>query len=131
MNRNIVFINGHIMTGELEQRPASAVAVRDGLIVAVGSDDDVKTWMGAGVEVIDLKGRTMAPGFNDSHCHPMGVGFSLQMVNAGSPPNVSIADITRRVAERVKETSPGMWVIGARLRPGAPGRAAASESPGS
>ena len=111
MSGNYLFVNGHVMTGELNQRPASAVAVREGRIVAVGSDSDVKAWNGPSTEVIDLAGRTMAPGFNDSHCHPMYVGFGLQQVNASTPPNVSIADITRRIAERVQETSPGMWVM--------------------
>ncbi len=112
MSRNYVFINGHVMTGELNQRPATAVAVREGHIVAIGSNDDVKPWIGLGAEVIDLKGRTMSPGFNDSHCHPMGVGFSMRNVNAGSPPNKTVSDIVRRVAERVNETSPGLWVVG-------------------
>ncbi len=111
MSGNYLFVNGHVMTGELNQRPASAVAVREGRIVAVGSDSDVKAWNGPSTEVIDLAGRTMAPGFNDSHCHPMYVGFGLQQVNASTPPNVSISDITRRIAERVQETSPGMWVM--------------------
>ena len=53
----------------------------------------------------------MAPGFNDSHCHPMYVGFRLQQVNASSPPNISISDITRRVAEQCARTQPGEWVM--------------------
>lgn len=111
MSRNYLFINGHVMTGELNQHPATSVAVREGHVVAVGSDSDVKAWGGPSTEVIDLAGRTMAPGFNDSHCHPMFVGFGLQQVNASTPPNVSIADITRRIAERVRVTPPGMWVM--------------------
>lgn len=110
MSDNYVFINGHVMTGELDQKPVSAVAVSDGRIVALGSDADVKAWSGPSTEVIDLKGRTMAPAFNDSHCHPMSVGFGLQQVDASTPPNVNIADITRRIAERVRETPSGMWV---------------------
>jgi predicted amidohydrolase YtcJ len=111
MRGNYLFVNGHVMTGELNQRPASAVAVREGRIVAAGSDSDVKEWGGPSTEVIDLKGRTMAPGFNDSHCHPMYVGFGLQQVNASTPPNVRIDDITRRISERVRETPPGIWIM--------------------
>ncbi len=111
MSSNYLFVNGHVMTGELDQKPASAVAVRDGRIVAVGSDDELKSWSGHSTEIINLKGRTIAPGFNDSHCHPMFVGFGLQQINASTPPNVRIADITRRVAERARETAPGEWVM--------------------
>ena len=111
MSGNYLFVNGHVMTGELDQRPATAVAVREGRIVAVGSDSDVKAWNGPSTEVIDLAGRTMTPGFNDSHCHPMYVGFSLQQVNASSPPNVTIDDITRRIAARARELRAGEWIM--------------------
>ncbi|HEX3721715.1 MAG TPA: amidohydrolase [Nitrolancea sp.] len=111
MNDSYIFLNGHVMTGELNHRPASAVAVSEGRIVAVGSEDEVRAWAGPSTEVIDLKGRTIAPGFNDAHCHPMYVGFGLQQVNASTPPNVTISDIVTRIADRVRETPSGTWVM--------------------
>lgn len=107
---DIVLVNGHVMTGSGSPSAATAVAVRGGRIVAVGQDADVREWMGRGVEVIDLRGRTITPGFNDAHCHPMYLGFGLQQVDAATPPNRSIADIVARVAERVRSVPPGTWV---------------------
>ncbi|MDI3341733.1 MAG: amidohydrolase [Sphaerobacter sp.] len=108
---DIVFVNGHVMTGSGTPSGATAVAVRGGRIVAVGSDADALAWRGRGVEVIDLKGRTITPGFNDAHCHPMWVGFVLQQVNAATPPNRTIADLRARIAERVRSVPPGTWVL--------------------
>ena len=111
MSNNYLFVNGHVMTGELDHRPASAVAVSQGRIVSVGSESDVRPWVAPSTEVIDLKGRTIAPGFNDAHCHPMFVGFGLQQVNASTPPNMTVADIVDRIAQRIHETPPGVWVM--------------------
>jgi predicted amidohydrolase YtcJ len=124
MPNDLILFNGHVMTGRLgEQPPATAVAVWHGRIAAVGSDDEVLGWQRRGTEVIDLAGRTVTPGFNDAHCHPISVGMSLQEVDARTPPNESIADIVRRIAERVRQQPPGTWIVArgydqARLREG-------------
>ena len=107
---DIIFINGHVLTGELNAPPASAVAIRLGKVVAVGGDDEARAWAGHGVEVVDLNGRTIAPGMNDAHCHPFYTGAAKHNVDAGSPPNRNVADIVARVAERARETPAGIWV---------------------
>lgn len=109
---DIVFVNGHVITGGFESSPATGVAIRLGRVAAVGSDAEVRSWAGQNVEVIDLKGRSIAPGLNDAHCHPMSVGLALTTVNSATPPNGSVADIVGRIAERVRTTSPGVWVVG-------------------
>ena len=111
-NGSILFVNGKVLTGDLEKSTASAVAIHNGKVAAVGSDSDVLEWKSRATEVVDLAGRTVAPGLNDAHCHPMYTGFSLMQVNASSPPNRNIADIVARVAERVSETPAGEWVSG-------------------
>ena len=55
---------------------AAAVAVRDGRIVAVGSDVEVRSRIGPRTRVIDLRGRTVTPGFGDAHVHPVSAGLS-------------------------------------------------------
>jgi predicted amidohydrolase YtcJ len=109
---DIIFVNGHVITGEFQPSAASGVAMRLGKVAAVGTDDEVLTWrVGKDVEVVDLHGRTIAPGLNDAHCHPMYVGLSLRTVNAASPPNQRIADLVRRVAERAATTPAGEWIM--------------------
>ena len=58
-----------------ERRVASAVAVRDGRIVAVGEDDGVRGWIGPRSRVVELRGRTVTPGFGDAHVHPILAGL--------------------------------------------------------
>jgi predicted amidohydrolase YtcJ len=107
---DIIFVNGHVLTGELGGSNATGVAIRLGKIAAVGSDEDVLAWRNGDTEVVDLKGRTVSPGLNDAHCHPIHVGFSKATVNAATPPNQRVDDIVARIAERVHETPAGEWV---------------------
>lgn len=111
MAGDLIFVNGHLMTGSGQPSEATAIAVRGGRIVAVGGDDAALAWRGPGVEVVDLRGRTLAPGFNDAHCHPMYLGFSLQQIDASTPPNRAIPDIVARVAERARELPPGTPIL--------------------
>ena len=107
---NLILINGRVMTGTYRDAGSSGVAMINGKIAAVGSDDDVLAWKQPGIEVVDLAGRTIAPGLNDAHCHPLLVGRSLTNVDAHTPPNRAIADIVGRVAARVAETPDGQWI---------------------
>ncbi|RIK47126.1 MAG: amidohydrolase [Chloroflexi bacterium] len=109
---DIAFINGKVITGGFEPSTATGVAIRLGRIAAVGSDSEVRAAIGPHTEVIDLKGRTIAPGLNDAHCHPMWVGLGMTTVNCASPPNATVADIVQRIAERVRATPTGGWVMG-------------------
>jgi predicted amidohydrolase YtcJ len=56
---------------------ASALAVRDGRIVAVGPDALVRPLIGSSTRVIDLRGRTVTPGFQDAHVHPIHGGLAM------------------------------------------------------
>ncbi|CAN5670689.1 amidohydrolase [soil metagenome] len=111
-NGSIIFVNGKVLTGDVEKSPATGVAIHNGKVAEVGTDRDVLAWKATGTQVIDLAGRTVAPGLNDAHCHPMMVGFSLMQVNAATPPNKTIADLATRIKERVRETPAGDWVTG-------------------
>lgn len=57
------------------RRTVEAVAVADGRIVAVGTDAEVGAWVGPGTRSIDLRGRTVTPGFGDAHVHPVASGL--------------------------------------------------------
>ncbi|MGH2637033.1 MAG: amidohydrolase family protein [Actinomycetota bacterium] len=74
---DFVLRNGFVWTLDYRVPTASAVAVRDGWIVYVGSDSGVRDHVGPGTEVIDLKGRMAMPGIHDGHVHPMSGGRAL------------------------------------------------------
>ncbi|MBX6753792.1 MAG: amidohydrolase [Thermorudis peleae] len=112
MAADLVLYNGQILTGHLG--PAAhptAVAILHGRIVAVGDDDTVRPWIGRHTEVLNLNGRTVTPGFNDAHCHPMAVGHALSEVDARTPPLRTIDELVARIAERARSTPPGTWII--------------------
>ena len=107
-----VIHNAKIVTVDKSFSIAEAAAVKDGRFVAVGSRADVLSRAGAGARLIDLGGKTVLPGFNDTHVHlTSGENLELQvdLTKIGS-----IADIQRAIADRVKTSKPGEWIIGTR-----------------
>ncbi|MEY9936702.1 amidohydrolase [Streptacidiphilus sp. MAP5-3] len=67
----VIVVAAQVHTLDPDRPHATAVAVRDGLITAVGDADDVRDWRGAGTEVLDLGAATLFPGLVDSHSHPV------------------------------------------------------------
>jgi predicted amidohydrolase YtcJ len=72
---DLVLTGGRIFTADAAKTWAQALAVRDGRIVAVGGDRDVRALAGPSTRVIELRGRTVTPGFGDSHVHPPSAGI--------------------------------------------------------
>ena len=62
MAADLVLRGGHVWAGK-GLPPATALAARDGRVVAVGSDAEVAPWIGAGTRVVELGGRLAVPGF--------------------------------------------------------------------
>ena len=108
-----VIHNAKIVTVDDKFSIVEAAAVKDGRFVAVGSKADVLRRAGADARLIDLGGKTVLPGFNDTHNHQLNYG--KRFANAIDLTDIhSIADIQRQIAERVKTAKPGEWIIGSR-----------------
>ena len=89
---------------------AEAVAIRDGLILAVGSAEAMAEHIGDGTEVIDLGGATLIPGLVDSHTHVAGLGELAARVNLiGVGTEEEAVDL---VAARAADTPAGQWIVG-------------------
>ena len=102
---DILLVNGHVITVDDRFTRANAVAVRDGRILAVGGADVLASHSGPGTAVVDLRGRTLMPGFVDTHGHIALFGLETLCVSlAGAS---SIAEIQQRIARRAAETPPG------------------------
>src|SRR6266849_4395035 len=86
-----------------------AVAIKDGKISAVGRSDEILRQRGPATNVIDCGGRTVIPGLNDSHMHPIrgGLSYNLELRWDGVP---SLADAMGMLREQVKRTPPNHWV---------------------
>ena len=78
---DLVFRNGAVYTVDAARRWAQAVALNGGRIVAVGTDADVRELVGPRTETIDLDGRMLLPGFQDSHAHPPPAGLEMLRCN--------------------------------------------------
>ncbi|MGH9833042.1 MAG: amidohydrolase [Blastocatellia bacterium] len=107
---DIVFKNGNIYTVNDASPKAEAIAVKYGRIVFAGSNADAKRHEGKGARVIDLKGKTVLPGFVDAHYHFSGVGFREMNLNLEG--TVSLEDFLAKVKARVDKAKPGEWVTG-------------------
>jgi predicted amidohydrolase YtcJ len=86
-----------------------ALAIKDGKISAVGTDDEILRQRGPATKVIDGKGRTVIPGLNDSHMHPIrgGLNYNMELRWDGVP---SLADALRMLKEQAARTPAPQWV---------------------
>ena len=107
-----LFANGRILTADAARPLASAVAVRDGRILALGDEAEVASRIGAEVVRIDLGGRTMVPGFIDAHNHMACTAETFFAVDAGPRTVSSIAELVAEVARAAERTPPGAWIRG-------------------
>lgn len=103
-----VLVGGKIITLDAQERVAEAMAIRDGRIVAVGSDAEMLKLAGGRAEVIRLDGKTVLPGFVEAHVHAIGVArASLTETYAELS---SIAEIQKWIRRRAKEVPAGQWI---------------------
>jgi predicted amidohydrolase YtcJ len=105
---DVLFTAGNIYTVNDHRPHAEAIAAKDGRIVFVGSNDDAQKFHAA--KIVDLGGRTVIPGFTDSHCHIFGIGEREMRLNLEG--TNSREDFLARVKERVDKTGPGKWISG-------------------
>jgi len=104
-----LFVNGNVLTVDDRFTRANVVAVRDGRILAVGGADVRASLSRPGTEVVDLGGRTLMPGFVDTHGHIALFGLETLWVSLAGA--TSIAEIQKRIARRTAETPPGQWIV--------------------
>jgi predicted amidohydrolase YtcJ len=93
-----IYRGGPILTIDDKQPIVEAVAVRDGRILAVGNTDSVLAHRGDSTEIFDLAGRTMVPGFVDSHGHVVMGGLQALSANLLAPPDGEVTDIASLTA---------------------------------
>lgn len=107
---DLVVVNARIYTVDNARPMASALAVRNGRVIFVGSDSEARLLAGRAARLVDLKGHTVIPGMVDAHAHLLGLATSMRNVLlAGSN---SYDEVIRRVSERVRTVKPGEWVEG-------------------
>jgi len=105
----LILFNGCFHTVDRQNPQASAVAIQDGRFLAVGDTDEVMRHRQPDSQVIDLNGRTVIPGLNDSHIHLIrgGLNYNLELRWEGVP---SLADALRMLKAQAERTPHPQWV---------------------
>jgi predicted amidohydrolase YtcJ len=106
---DLVLVNGKIWTVDDKRPEVEAVAVLGNRIAAVGSTEEIRKWVGANTKVIDLQGKRVTPGFNDSHVHFLdgGMGLSsVQLRDARTP-----EEFRDRIRDFAAKLPKGRWIL--------------------
>jgi predicted amidohydrolase YtcJ len=101
-----VFLGGRIWTADPSHPRAEAIALSGDAIVAVGTDADIRRYVGPATKTVDLRGRFVAPGFNDAHLHFLVVD-TVDLADAGS-----VEEIQRRIRTYAAAHPERPWVNG-------------------
>ncbi len=107
---DLAFVGGPVYTVDAVRSWARAVAVRDGRIVAVGSDEDVRPFVDTHTEVVNLAGRLLLPGFQDAHAHPVASG--VEMLRCDLTDAYSLADYERIIRTFAQAHPDDPWLLG-------------------
>ena len=106
---DLILHAGRITTLDPARAEVSAIAIRDGRVLATGSDREVLALRTEATRVVELHGRRAIPGLNDSHTHPIrgGLSFNMELRWDGVP---SLADALRMLREQARRTPAPQWV---------------------
>ncbi|MCJ7733898.1 MAG: amidohydrolase, partial [Anaerolineales bacterium] len=106
----LIFTNGLLYTQDKNYPRATAIAVLDGRILALGNDEDLGSAAETPEQLINLEGRLVLPGLVDSHFHYYDWALSRQQLSLTDL--ISLEDLRERVAASVKNRPSGKWILG-------------------
>lgn len=107
---DLLLTGGVIHTIDAHNRIATALAIKDGRIIGVGLDTEMRSLAGLGTIEESLDGRTVIPGLVDAHNHLLSTGFVLQEIQLYDCRSIGeIVDLVRGVVQR---STPGTWIVG-------------------
>ena len=111
---NLILINGKIFTADVGHPYVEALAIKGNVITAIGTNAEIEKMVVAKTKRIDLKGKTVVPGFNSAHEHhgfnsPVGLQYNIPELTAEGPTKQALLVSIGRL---VKKGSPNQWVHG-------------------
>ena len=109
--QDTVYINGFIYTVNPEQATAEALAVKDGVIIALGSNQEVQALVSDQTRVVDLNGRMLMPGIHDMHAHPKEAGEKYNF-QCAFPFTFTMDEIVAKLTACAADTPKGEWIRG-------------------
>jgi hypothetical protein len=109
MDRGTLLLKGIFHTMNERQPLAEAVAMRQGRLLAVGTEAEARASLGEGAQVRDLGGRCVLPGLTDAHLHLKWYAETLRAVDVET---ATLEEATSRIAARAAASPPGAWITG-------------------
>jgi predicted amidohydrolase YtcJ len=107
---DLVIHNGTIYTLDEKQPTVNLVAVSNGKIAFTGKADRIESWIGARTKVLNLQGKTMTPGFIESHGHILYLGYAKMILDLSTVKNY--LQLVDKVSQAVAQSQPGEWIVG-------------------
>ena len=107
---DLVLLNGKIITMNPNEPSADALAIKDDRIVRVGTEDEIRSFIGENTKVMSLSGKTVVPGLIDTHVHVADFGRVLIWLDLENMR--SISDLQNCLIKRSKKLSKGKWILG-------------------
>jgi len=107
---DMIIVNANIYAVDTVYQSSTAMAIKDGLIVKIGSEDEILKMADDQTEKINAGGKFVMPGFIEGHGHYSGLGYSL--INLNFLDSKSWESIVKAVAKKTAEVKPGEWIIG-------------------
>jgi predicted amidohydrolase YtcJ len=107
---DLLLHNANVLTLDHTKPKAAAVAIKGDRIQQVGDEDDAGLLTGPETNRIDCQGKTVIPGFNDAHCHPLALAATLLSVDC-SPASVrTVTELQGHISEKAQHTPEGEWI---------------------
>ena len=104
---DMVLYNGKVLTADEGFSVAQAIAIRDGKFLAVGNNEEIMPLAGPGTEKIDLSGRSVIPGFVETHLHQAHVGNSVSRKRL---PMETVEEALEEIGAELQGLEPGEWL---------------------
>lgn len=107
-----ILVNGKVYTVDNKRSIKEALAIKNGIIADIGTNEEILSLKNDNTEIIDLKGKLILPGFNDSHMHLVNLGYTLSKVSLYGVS--SLDEIGKRIYEYIEENKlkKGTWIMG-------------------
>lgn len=115
MELDLLLINANVLTLDGGNNKAGSIGVKNGKISALWKEANPsmeEITLSDGNAVIDLQGRTVLPGFIDTHNHLISAIMLKRFIDCKSPLNQTIADIQKRISEKAAEVGKDTWIVG-------------------
>jgi predicted amidohydrolase YtcJ len=107
-----IVVNANVLTMNSKAPLGTAFGICRDRFQAVGSEDEIQPLAGKNTEIIDLGGKTVVPGFIESHNHMSMYAATLLQADCSPSSNRNIADVKANIRQLAEETAPNQWVKG-------------------